>query len=393
MVEFILNDNIRIWNKYSMEELFMMNYWENIDEELFLASAYHESPTKIYIREREFDVIPFYKAIRTKSKDGYFRYIYIQINTTTGEYYIGKVNRQRLGEFRNYQGSGVKFKAKYRKYSKDFVRYYIFACETQEETEKMEAEIVNEELLKDPFCLNLVRGGGGVTNVKTSEEKKQRQREYMKAHPEQYKKMLDVAKELYLSGDSEALRRRNEKIKESMSSDKYRQMSSERIKKWMTSDPEGYRKARIKNKEAMQNDATKQKRNKSLIEWREQNPVLYEEYEKKRLEALQSEETRKKRSNSLKKYNREHPEVIEKRSMASVAKTSKAVNMIDLETREVLRTFSSHHAAAEWLVQKGYAKNVNCVASINAVCLHKKCTTGYGYRTKAYGFGWEFVIK
>ena len=46
--------------------------------------------------------------------------------------------------------------------------------------------------------------------------------------------------------------------------------------------------------------------------------------------------------------------------------------------------------AAKWLVEKGFAKNTNCKSSISAVCLKKKCTTGYGYRKKAYGFGWEF---
>ena len=51
------------------------------------------------------------------------------------------------------------------------------------------------------------------------------------------------------------------------------------------------------------------------------------------------------------------------------------------------------NAVAEWLAQNGYTKNTNCVASVNAVCLKKKCTTGYGYRKKAYGFGWEYAEK
>ena len=50
----------------------------------------------------------------------------------------------------------------------------------------------------------------------------------------------------------------------------------------------------------------------------------------------------------------------------------------------------NEHEAARWLVDQGIAKNTNCVRSISAVCLKKPCTTGYGYRKKAYGFGWEF---
>ena len=64
--------------------------------------------------------------------------------------------------------------------------------------------------------------------------------------------------------------------------------------------------------------------------------------------------------------------------------------MLDLETGEVLRTFESQNAAARWLVENGIAKNKNCVTSISAVCLKSPCSTGYGYRKKAYGYGWEF---
>ncbi len=389
-----LNDNIIIWQKYSNEELLSVkNYFEINDNDLFLAVAYHESPTKIFILGREFDVIPRYLALRTRSSDGYYRFIYIQINTETGEYYIGKVNRQRLSEFRSYQGSGLKFKAKYKKHSEEFVRYYIAACDTAKDTEKLEAEIVNDELLKDPFCLNLVKGGGGVNVNNTSKEKKQKQRDFMKIHPERYKAMLEAQRKLYHSGSSEALKKRSEKIKETMSSDKYRNMTSERIKNWKKNNLEAYTKSRNNNKKAMQSQESKQKRNLSLEKWRKENPEQYEKNERKRKEALHSKEAEEKRSASLKKFNKEHPEIIKKRSQASVAKCSKPVNMLDLVTKKVLRTFPSQHAAAVWLVDNGYAKNINCVASINAVCLHKKCTTGYGYRTKAYGYGWEYAEK
>ncbi|WP_026661402.1 hypothetical protein [Butyrivibrio proteoclasticus] len=391
MEQIVLNDNLKIWRKYSSDELLMVNnYWELEDQELFLAVAYHESPTKIYICGREFNVIPEYMALRSKSSDGYFRYIYIQINAVTGEYYIGKVNRKRLSEFRSYKGSGLKFKAKYKKHAEDFVMYYIAACETQEETESLEAEIVNDKLLEDPFCLNLVRGGGGVTNVKSSDEKKQKQREYMKAHPERYKAMIEAHKKLYNAGDSPALRARAEKIKATMSSEKYQQMMSERIINWRKNNPEAYSRARENNRKAMQSQESKEKRNKSLAKWREENPELYKQYEKKRKEAMCSGEARQKRSESLKRFNQEHPEIAKKRSQASVAKSSKPVNMLDVETREVLRTFPSQHAAAAWLVENGYAKTKNCVSSINAVCLHKTIP-GHGCRTKTQGFGWEYA--
>lgn len=67
--------------------------------------------------------------------------------------------------------------------------------------------------------------------------------------------------------------------------------------------------------------------------------------------------------------------------------------MIDLHSGEVLETFYSQHAAAKWLVENGKAKNLNCVTSISSVCLQKPCTTGYGYRKKAYGYNWRFASE
>jgi hypothetical protein len=67
--------------------------------------------------------------------------------------------------------------------------------------------------------------------------------------------------------------------------------------------------------------------------------------------------------------------------------------MIDLLSGEVLMSFQSQHKAAKWLVENGKAKNTNCVSSISSVCLRKPCSTGYGYRKKAYGYDWRFSEK
>ena len=76
--------------------------------------------------------------------------------------------------------------------------------------------------------------------------------------------------------------------------------------------------------------------------------------------ARNSPEARKKRSESLKAWAEDNPEAAKanakKRSAASVAKSSKPVNMCDLETGEVIRTFTSQHEAAQWLVDNSLAK-------------------------------------
>ena len=108
-----------------------------------------------------------------------------------------------------------------------------------------------------------------------------------------------------------------------------------------------------------------------------------------------SPKANEKRKSSLKEWREKNPiqaqENAEKRAKAAALKNSKAVSMIDLETGKTIREFSSIHEAARWLVESGVAKNTNCASSISSVCLRKPCTTGYGYRKKAYGYDWRFT--
>lgn len=388
-----INENIKIWKKYNPIELSMYQSGHLATPESYFLQSLTEIPTRIFILDEWYNVIPSYELRRTKSNDGYFRFIYIQIDIATGEYYIGKVNRKRWRELLNYPGSGLKFKAKYSKHPENYVRYYIAACNSAEETEILEATIVNEELLKDPFCLNLVKGGGGTNAHNNDKEKREKQREYMKAHPEQYEAMKKAQRALYQSGNTMALRERTTKIKKTMSDEKYRSMTKERIAKWKENNPEEYKKAREKNTASIRTEKTRKKKSESFHRFRENNPETYNQILKKRVSAAHSPEAEKKRSQSLKEYYRNHPEATKKRTNASIEAKIKPVKMLNLETGEIVKRFSSQLEAAEWLVENGYAKNTNCRASISAVCLKKPCTTGYGYRKKAYGFGWEFDTK
>ena len=382
-MEFVVNENIKIWQKYDPIELYCYPATDDILVALF------ENQTRIFIKDRWFDVISLSRMVRSKSKsDGCYHFIYIQINTNTGEYYIGKVNRKKWTELKRYKGSGLLFQKKYKQHTEEFVQYFIASCETAEETEKLEAQIVNEELLQDPLCLNLVRGGGG-TNKHNSQERNAHIREYLLAHPEQYQAMLSKSKELYQSGPTQALKNRNDRIKTTMTQDSYRELSRERIKRWKTEHPEEYAASRKNNGLAQQNESTKQKRNASLMKWREAHPKEFAEYRRKQIEAAHSDEAKAKRSKSLKEWNRTHPEEVKQRGIKAGKASQKAVNMLDLKTGKVLKSFNSQQEAAEWLVQQGLAKNTNCKGSISAVCL-KKQVPGHGTRKQTHGFGWEF---
>lgn len=400
-MEFRISDYVTIWEKYnSYEQAF--NHFLNIDtnenKECYAVRFLGYNPTRIRIKDVWYDVIPIQEVARSVSpEDGGYHYIYIQINLTTNEYYIGKVNRKRWSEIKRYQGSGLKFKGKYKGHEKEFVRYFIGKFLNAKETEEAEAVIVDEILLQDPRCLNLVCGGGGTSEHYSREARAAHQRKLMEEHPENYQQMLKTAKKLYCSGDSVHLRLRAESIKKTMSDDHYRKMMSERITRWQREHPEEYQRARENNRNAMRKPEVIEKRNQSRQKWIAEHPEEYEAMQEKLAAACNSPEARRKRSESLKEWAINNPEEAkanaQKRLEASVVKCSKPVNMCDLETGKIIRTFKSQHEAAQWLVDNGIAKNKNCVSSINAVCQRKPCSTGYGYRKKAYGYDWRYAEK
>ena len=390
-----INENIRIWKEFNPIEL-------SLDDSLlspfdskrnFAKLGFNKE--RIAIKDRWFDVLTPSELVRKRNKkDGYYRVIYIQINMENGEYYIGKANRPKWSDLQRYQGSGLKFVNKFKKYKDHFTRYYIAACKTSEETEQLEASIVDKDLLSDEKCLNLVAGGGGTTKHPSIAESSKKKREYMINHPEQFKPMLEASKKAFQSGDTPALRARSQRIKEVMNADIYREMSRTRMAKWKKENPKEYVKARRRNHEAIKAPKVQDKRKANLDKWKKENPEKHQAWEAKRLDACTSEEAKEKRKASLKKWRDRNPAQAkanaQKRAKAAAAKTSKEVCMLDLQSGEVLKKFPSLHAAARWLVENGIAKNMNCVSSISSVCLRKPCTTGYGYRKKAYGYDWRF---
>lgn len=390
-----INENIRIWKEFNPIELSLDDDPLSLFDSKRNLAKLGFNKERIAIKDRWFDVLTPSELVRKRDKkDGYYRVVYIQINMENGEYYIGKANRPKWSELQRYQGSGLKFVNKFKKYKEQFARYYIAACKTAEETEQLEASIVDKDLLSDEKCLNLVAGGGGTTkhpSIAVSSEKK---REYMINHPEQFKPMLDASKKAFQSGDTPALRARSQRIKEVMNADKYREMSRTRMAKWKKENPKEYAKARRKNHESIKTSEVQEKRKASLDKWKNENSEKHQAWEEKRLEACTSKDAKEKRKASLREWRDKNPELAtanaKKRAKAAAAKTSKEVCMLDLQSGEVLKTFSSQHAAAKWLVENGKAKNMNCVSSISSVCLRKPCTTGYGYRKKAYGYDWRF---
>lgn len=349
---------------------------------------------KIRIKDRWFDIISDSILYRARNKnDGYYRVIYIQINWLTNEYYIGKANRKTWQQLKRYQGSGIRFKCNFNKYEDAYERYYIAICKSAKETEELEASLVDEELLNDPQCLNLVKGGAGISTHPTHEELKLKQSTFMKDHPEKYKAMLETARKYFTKGTKECAAR-SERIKTTMSSEKYREMTRERIQNWKKNSPEAYALSRKRNKEKQQDPEIKAKRVENLRKYKKEHLEEFKIWEQHRIEACKSEKANLKRKQSLKKWRESHPEEMKKRRemlQKLISDTrSKSVCMIDLKNGSVIQIFKSMADAGQWLREKGLSKSVNPQSSISAVCLKKKIA-GHGLKSVAYGYGWCFA--
>lgn len=362
---------------------------KNLEFNLVTSLKMYDEDVKIYLQGKTYDVLPMRELYDAKGTDGKYHAIYIWINYDTGEYYIGKVNRSKWETLRRYTGSGVVFVPKYAKHHDRFRRFYLFAAKTNEESEKLEAKIVNKNLLKDPFCLNKMVGGGG-GRISISEEQKKKQSEYMKAHPEQYRAMLEAAKNL------DVIEKRNKKIAKTMSNDKYKEMTRTRIKNWKMNHPDEYKKAREKNLLSINNPETKRKASESRKKWKLEHPDEFKIWEENRKKALAKPESKQKRKDSLNLWKKENPEAYKARQKKMlencIKKKVKPVLMIDLKTRKIIRRFDSTKDAANWIIEKGMCKGSHPQNSISRVCLKKKIP-GHGESKSAFGYYWEFAPK
>lgn len=89
-----------------------------------------------------------------------FYIIYKTTNISNEKYYYGKHATDKIDD--GYLGSGILIKAAVRKYGRaSFVREIISFHLTIDEMNAAEASIITPEMLTDPQCYNLAKGGAG----------------------------------------------------------------------------------------------------------------------------------------------------------------------------------------------------------------------------------------
>lgn len=91
-----------------------------------------------------------------------YHIIYKTTNVETGKFYIGMHSTDDLND--GYLGSGLRLRRSVEKYGKEkHHREILYFTEDRKSLAELEKQIVNEELLTNPLCINLRKGGfGGV---------------------------------------------------------------------------------------------------------------------------------------------------------------------------------------------------------------------------------------
>lgn len=102
-----------------------------------------------------------------------YHLLYKTTNVVTNCYYVGIHSTN--DPFDGYRGSGQRLKRSVAKYGDgNHVTEFLDCFTNREDLIKAEELAVNEELLNDPLCMNLVRGGIVKPLVETSEETRRR---------------------------------------------------------------------------------------------------------------------------------------------------------------------------------------------------------------------------
>jgi len=93
-------------------------------------------------------------------KDKKYHFTYKTTNLINNRYYLGMHSTNCLDD--GYLGSGKRLYYELKKYGRDNFKFEILKqFNSREELVQAEVNLVSEEVLKDPNCLNIVVGGSG----------------------------------------------------------------------------------------------------------------------------------------------------------------------------------------------------------------------------------------
>jgi hypothetical protein len=108
-----------------------------------------------------------------------YHYIYKTTNLKNGKFYLGMHSTHNLND--GYLGSGLRLRRSIRRNGpENFKLEYLEFFDTREDLINREKELVNEDILKDPMCLNIRLGGTGGWSIEQQMENAKKSNERQK---------------------------------------------------------------------------------------------------------------------------------------------------------------------------------------------------------------------
>jgi group I intron endonuclease len=325
--------------------------------------------------------------------------IYKTTNLINGKFYVGQDSKNNP----EYYGSGTIFKLALKKYGKEnFQKEIVEYCSTQEELNEREKYWIKETKAIE-LGYNLAQGGFGVSNMSDEIKKK------ISKSKKGKKLILTDEQRLQYS-----LRMKNRKIsdetrKKLSKANKGKKLSQEHRKKLSESHKgiklteEQKRKIGEKSRGRKHTEEAKRKigeksrsrkhteETKKLIGEKGRGRKLSQEHRQALLNAIKgnqwnrgrihTQETREKRR--ITSTGRIHSEETRKK-LSEIQTNQKKVCMINPETKEVIKIFSSIYYAS---------KETGINRSNISTCLNKKCSHKNHVRKTAGGYKWKFYVE
>jgi group I intron endonuclease len=320
--------------------------------------------------------------------------IYKTTNLINGKFYVGQDSNNNP----KYFGSGTALKLAFKKYGKEnFSKEVLEVCSTQEQLNEREKYWIKETKAIE-LGYNLTEGGFGVSNM--SDEIKQKiskSKKGKKLSEEARKNMSKASKGR--KHTEETKRKLSEINKGKKLSEEHRKKLSESHKgakfteehKRKLSDRSKGRKLSEEHKRRLREFHTGKKvseETRRLIGQRGRGRKISERHKQALLNAIKgnqwnkgrrhTEEVKKKIAEASR--GRTHNEETRKK-LSEIQTNQKRVCMINPETKEVIKIFSSiYYASKETGINR---------ANIST-CLNKKCSHKNYVRKKAGGYEWKF---
>ena len=132
-------------------------------------------------------------------KEKKYHYIYKTTNLKNGKFYVGMHSTDDLND--GYLGSGDRLRRSIRRNGKDNFKLEILEFLPDRTSLSLrEKELVNEDLLKNPMCMNLSLGGqGGISNEEHRIKLSEGSSKYQKKKWEDTEYSNKIKKVLYLN--------------------------------------------------------------------------------------------------------------------------------------------------------------------------------------------------